>query len=154
MKKFLTILLAGLMSLGVMAQKPTFFERIPEPVKVITLYTGSIILEGIGDGLYDDGQKALGKSLQAVSLGMALSTPFIFDVDKDNWAWYLASYVSLRIGFFDYAYNTTRGLPLGYIGNTSYTDKFMQQVMPPGNQLFARSIFITLGVAIPINELK
>ena len=74
-------------------------------------------------------------------------------MDKDNWWWYAMSYVSLRIGLFDYSYNITRGLPLGYIGSTSTWDKAMQQVAPPGNQLFVRGIFLTIGIVIPINEL-
>ena len=133
--------------------QPGFIERIPEPVKVIGLFTFSIVLEGIGDGLYDEGKKEVGKLLQAVSLGSLLMSPLFLDMDKSNWGWYLASYVSLRIGFFDYSYNLSRGLPMGYIGDTSYWDKGMRQVAPPGPKIFFHSIFITVGFVIPIKEL-
>ena len=34
-------------------------SRISEPAKVILLFGSAVILEAIGDGLYDDGQKEL-----------------------------------------------------------------------------------------------
>ena len=149
--RFLAIILL-FVSVSVFGQDPPRI-KIPEPVKVITLYTASIVLEAVGDGLYDDGQKQLGKCLQAVSLGMLLVSPAVLDMDRDNFWWYLVSYVSLRIGLFDYTYNITRGLPMGYIGNTSYWDKALQEFNPPGLQLWHRSIFFTVGIVIPIKEL-
>ena len=132
---------------------PGFIQRIPEPVKAISLFSASIILDGIGDGLCDSGDKSLGHALQAASTGLLVLSPLFLDMDKDNWWWYAMSYVSLRIGLFDYSYNITRDLPLGYIGSTSTWDKAMQQVAPPGNQLFVRGIFLTIGIVIPLNEL-
>ena len=132
---------------------PGFIQRIPEPVKVITLFTASIILDAVGDGLYDSGDKTLGHALQAASTGLLVLSPLFLDMNKDNWWWYAMSYVSLRIGLFDYSYNITRDLPLGYIGSTSTWDKAIKQLAPPGNQIFVREIFFTVGVIIPINEL-
>lgn len=135
-------------------QKPRL--HIPEPVKVISLYVGAIVLEGIGDALYDDGDKALGKSLQAISLGMLLLSPAILDMNRDNWWWYVITYTSFRVALFDYTYNATRGLPLNTVGTTSYWDKGIEKVgfeAYPGAQLFTRGIFFTLAITIPINEL-
>jgi len=146
------LLLIPVLTFGQYIPEKRYRIQIPEPVKVIGLYTASVVLEAIGDGLYDDGQKQLGKSLQAVSLGMLLVSPAVLDMDRDNFWWYLVSYVSLRIGLFDYTYNVTRGLPLDYIGDSSYTDKVLQEFNPP-HQLMVRGVFFTLGIVIPINEL-
>ena len=158
--KNLSVLILCFLSLNMMSQTvelnfhPTETKfRIPEPVKVISLYAGSIILEGIGDGLYDNGQKELGKCLQAVSLGMVLLSPAILNMDRDNWFWYVLTYTSFRIALFDYTYNITRDLPINHIGTTSYWDKALHEFSPPGAQLFFRGIFCTLAITIPINEL-
>ncbi len=132
---------------------PGFIERISEPTKTILLYAGSVILEGIGDGLYDDGQKELGKLLQATSLGMLIMSPVILDMDRTNWGWYTATYLSFRIGLFDPSYNLTRGLPIGHVGSTSYWDKGLKTFDSGGNKLAFRGLFITAGVTFSIQEL-
>lgn len=154
--RFKTLILLLLLTTTLQAQphRRSVLERIPEPVKVITLYTGAIVLDAVGDGLYDDGNKTWGHALQSASTGLLLTAPFVFDVDRDTWYWYLASYVCLRIALFDPVYNTTRGLPLGYVGNTSLWDKGMQKFAPPeGIKVFGHSVFFMIGVAIPICEL-
>ena len=76
-------------------------------------------------------------------------------MNKDNWWWYLASYISIRIAVFDYSYNITRGLPMSHIGTTSITDKIQQKFNPPaGHIFFPKMIFFTVGITIPIKELK
>jgi len=132
---------------------PVKKQRIPESVRVITVYTLSIALNAIGDGLNDDGKKEWGHACNAMSYGLLLATPFIFNVDKSNWGWYVASYVSLRIALFNPIYNGVRGLPIGYYGDSSISDKFLGWTQPPpGLQLFGRAIFLGIGVSIPINE--
>ena len=134
--------------------KPGFIDRIPEPVKVITLFSASIVLDAVGDGLYDNGDKTAGHAFQAMSTGILLTSPIFLNMDKDNFWWYLVSYVSLRIGLFDYSYNLTRGLPMSYVGTSSISDKFQQKFNPGAGHLwFPKTIFFTLGVVIPINEL-
>lgn len=132
---------------------PVRKSRIPESVKVITVYTLSIALNAIGNGLDDDGHKEWGHACTAMSYGLLLATPFIFNVDKSNWGWYIASYVSLRIALFDPIYNSVRDLPIGYYGDSSVSDQFLQWTQPPtGLQMFGRVIFLGIGISIPINE--
>ena len=150
--RILFLILFAVLSLNAWGQ-PSFIDRIPESVKVITIFSSSIILDAVGDGLYDSGQKTLGHSFQAMSTGILLTSPIFLDMDKDNFWWYIVSYVSLRIGLFDYSYNATRGLPLGYVGTTSLSDKVLQEFNPGSHLWFPRTIFFTLGVVIPINEL-
>jgi len=156
MKKLLLISLLSSLSLFASGQ---YFDSVivkpkkGEAAKVIILYSSSIILNAVGDGLNDDGNKGWGHACNAASIGLLLSSPFIIDYDKKKWFWYLASYTSLRIGLFDYTYNTTRGLGLNYIGGTSTWDKVMKKMNPP-NTYLGRGVFLGFGIAIPIKELK
>lgn len=130
-------------------------KGIPEPVKVIGVCIGSIVLEAIGDALYDDGEKIWGHTFSAMSTGLLVASPFILDIDKKKWPWYFISYASFRIALFDLTYNITRGLPVMQIGNTSFWDKGMQQFAPPGHiQMFGKAIIFTLAISISIKELK
>ena len=147
MKKIILILILSYLFLFTSAQK-----RFPESVKVIGIYSGSIILNAVGDGLNDSGTKGWGHACNAASIGLLLSSPFIIDYDKKKWYWYLISYTSLRIAFFDYTYNATRGLPINYIGGTSTWDKTLKKMNPP-NTYMGRGVFLGFGIAIPINEI-
>ena len=135
-------------------KKPFKQSKIPESVKVIGVYTGSILLNAIGDGLNDSGDKGWGHACNAASVGLLLSSPFIIDYDKSKWGYYLASYVSLRIALFDPSYNLTRGLPVTYIGNTSTWDKGLQKLSPPDGLMFGRGVSFIVGISIPIKEFK
>lgn len=134
-------------------QTPVIKKRLSEPVKVITLYAGSILLDAAGDALNDSQHKDWGHLCNAASVGILLTSPFIIDYEKSKWAWYLTSYIGLRIAIFDYTYNTVRGLPLNYIGNNSNWDYFMRKLNPPDFYL-GRSVAFVIGVSIPINELR
>ena len=127
-------------------------SRIPESVKIISVYAGSIILNAVGDGLNDDGHKGWGHACNAASIGILLTSPFVIDYDKSKWGYYLTSYVALRIATFDYAYNATRGLPLSYIGTTSAWDKGLQKLKPPDGLAMGRLVSLTIGISIPIKE--
>lgn len=144
--KNLFLILFILLSLNVRAE-------IPESIKVIGVYTLSIGLNAVGDALNDNGEKTWGHVSNATSYGLLLAAPFVLDIDKNKWAWYLASYISLRIALFNPIYNSVRGLPIGYYGTSSISDQFMQWTKPPtGIQMFGRSVFFGIGIAIPINE--
>ena len=128
-------------------------KGIPESIKIIGIIAGSVILEAIGDAKYDDGKKEIGKLYQAVSVGILVASPFILDIDQSKWGWYFASYVSFRIALFDPIYNLTRGLPMGYIGSTSFWDKGVNYFNPPeGMKVFGHSIFLIVAISIPINH--
>ena len=152
--RLLTIILL-FVTITVNAQYQKRIDRITifEPVKVITIFTASILLDAVGDGLYDNGQKTWGHSLQAASTGLLLMSPLFLNMDKDNFWWYLISYTSLRIALFDYTYNITRGLPLEYRGTTSVWDKTLNELNPPST-MWHRSMFLTIGIVIPIQQLK
>jgi len=127
--------------------------KFSEPAKVILLFGSAVILEAIGDGLYDDGQKELGKLFQASSVGLLVASPFILNVDKSKWFWYFLSYTSMRMALFDPAYNLTRGLNMGYTGNTSYWDRGIQMFDPPqGMKIWGHSVVFIIAITIPINN--
>ena len=128
--------------------------KFSEPVKVILLFGSAVIIEAIGDGLYDDGQKELGKLFQATSVGLLVASPFILNVDKSKSYWYLLSYTTMRMALFDPAYNLTRGLNMGYTGNTGYWDKGVQMFDPPyGMKVFGHSVVFIIAISIPLDQL-
>jgi len=120
-------------------------------LKVIGIYTASIILNGIGDGLNNSNRKTAGHVINALSIGMLVASPFLMDYDKKKWYWYFATYTSLRIGLFDWTYNMTRKLPFGYVGTTAPTDKFYKILVLNPN--IPRPIFLSLGIVIPLTKL-
>ena len=122
-----------------------------EKWKVIALYSGSIILNGIGDGLNDSNHKTAGHIFNAASLGILMLSPLVFNFQKDKWYWNALSYICLRAGLLDLTYNLTRILPSNYIGSTSLTDKFYNSIGV--NPMYPRAIFFVLGFAIPLNRL-
>lgn len=157
--KIVCIFLLMVLSIGTFAQNFSgnfkLYQkksRIPESVKVISVYAGSIILDAVGDGLNDSGDKGWGHACNALSTGLLLVSPFVIDYDKSKWGYYLASYVCLRISLFDYSYNLTRNLPLNYIGGTSTWDKFLGKIKPPDGLAWGRSVSFVVGISIPIKE--
>lgn len=150
--KYLLVLLASISVLcRTGAQDTRVHHRIPEPVKVIALYTGSVLLNAAGDGLNDSGQKAYGHLCNAGSIGLLLMSPLMIDYNKSRWAWYLTTYVTLRISFFDYTYNMARGLPLDYIGTSNYWDRMLGNI-PGGGVHIGRAGALIIGIAIPVNR--
>jgi len=115
------------------------------------LMTTSISLNAMGDGYNDMDKKELGHVLNAFSIGSLLAIPITCDINKKKWWVYPLQYTFIRIGSFDYIYNTTRKLPLNYIGNSSLTDKFWQKFGP---DYFTRAWFFSMGIIIPIDILK
>jgi len=117
-------------------------KAVPWQVTGIAIF--ATVTEAIGDGMYDNGDKVVGKALQAVSLGSHFL--YIEPMRNSEAHWLLAGVVEMfwRFILFDAVYNLTRGESIGYIGDTSYWDKGMQAFAPPPiMRLFAD------GVAIP-----
>jgi hypothetical protein len=134
----------------------TFFEKIPTPVKIITLQLSAITLNAVSDAwISQDHNRELAHLFNATSIGITLLTPFICDLERSDWLAYLGSYVCFRISFFDIVYNTTRGDPWNMRRNASYWDLGLNQFNPPGGiELFGRSLFFMVGVTIPITEIR
>jgi len=122
-----------------------------EKWKVITLYSASVIFNGIGDGLNDSRQKTIGHLFNAASVGTLVLSPAIFNYDKDKWFWYVLTYTCLRAALFDITYNLTRNMPANNTGSTCITDKYynIQGVSP----MYPRAIFFAVGFTIPLTKL-
>ena len=147
MKKIITILLI-ISSLNVAGQ---YKNQNKEAYKTIALFTTSIVLGGIGDALNDDGMKPYGHACDALSIGLLVASPFLLDIDKSNWASYILSYTFIRFALFDASYNLTRGLPVGYVGNSCLTDKALRATASPDSWIIgAKSISLVIGFSIPI----
>jgi len=122
-----------------------------EKWKVIALYSGSIILNGIGDGLNESSHKTAGHLFNAASIGALLLSPVLLNYKKDNWIWYILTYTCLRAALFDISYNLTRNLPFNYTGSTSISDKVYNSLRV--SPIYPRTIFLVVGFAIPLTKL-
>jgi hypothetical protein len=149
---FLTISLSGFSQGNYQQVLKEIKMNTHEPIKVIGIYAGSILLNAVGDGLNDSGHKTAGHICDALSLGLLITSPFIIDYDKSKWGYYLATYCFLRIAMFDPTYNLTRGQNIGYVGTSNEWDRTINKIDPSG-LAFGRAICFTLGICIPINEL-
>src|SRR6056297_3250259 len=73
--------------------------------EILGIFASSILLDAVGDGLNDRGDKVWGHGLNAASTGVLLASPFIIDIELEKWRWYAGSYMLMRIGLFDFTYN-------------------------------------------------
>ena len=124
------------------------------PWKVTGIAVFATVAEAIGDGMYDNGNKMPGKAFQATSL--ASHFLYIPVMQNSNANWLLIPIIEMcwRFILFDAVYNLTRGLPIGYIGNTSYWDKGMQSFAPPtGMRLFADGVATAFVIKFTFDKL-
>lgn len=161
MKKLIIILLLSCSVLSQAQYNPyTKKDYRNEVIKSLAINTAIIALDAVGDGLLDEGRQTgnqnmmvYGHALQAASVGVLLSKPLIQNLDKRGWALDITSFVFIRAALFDPMYNTTRGLPITYVGDTSAWDKAIGATKsPPAWNIAGRSWCLLIGVMIPINE--
>jgi len=119
---------------------------------VVAWNVATVAVGAIGDGLNDEGEKVAGHLLKGVEVGMLISGPLLFKIRLNEAGWYISSYVFTRYALFDGMYNRTRGLPVLYNGDSSWYDRTMKK-MPDHGKVFTKSLFLMVGIAIPINEL-
>jgi hypothetical protein len=150
MKTTLTALLLFTLLFSGFCQNFTPYKNTHQNLKTDILFISSIGLGAIGDGLNDSNHKVGGHILNALSIGVLLSMPFILDVNKKKWWVYGLKYSFIRFGTFGPLYNKVRGLPINYVGTSSLDDRLYrwtnQQPM-----LFDRIFFTTMGFVIPID---
>ena len=115
----------------------------------VGLMATSIVLNGVGDGLYDEGHKTLSKSFKAASLVTLVSVPVFTRVDRRNGLKYVASFALLRYGLFNTSYNLSRGLPYNYMGTTSVQDRALKHVP---DYLISMSRFTAICLVIDLNK--
>ncbi len=152
MKRLFSILLI-VVCLSANAQYNPYKHSHKEGYKAIALFTTSIVLSAVGDGLNDEGFKTYGHLLNAASTGLLVASPFILDIDRSNWLFYIVSYSFIRAGLFDTSYNLTRGLPANYVGNSSFWDKGVAATKSTDSWLVAgKSFCLMVGWVIPIRE--
>ena len=157
MKKAITLILTLFLVLSLQAQNFKLYkpqkEEMREGLKVIGVYTASIIFDAMADGYRDEGNKQLSHALEAASIGTLVASPFIIKYERDKWGWYIGTYACLRYTFFDYTYNVTRGLPLSYRGTTSVYDEILGKA-PPEYINFTKYVSFVVGVSIPLDKFR
>ncbi|MDH3382315.1 MAG: hypothetical protein OEL54_06385 [Flavobacteriaceae bacterium] len=148
MKKHLYILLLLTFSSFSYSQYPKGY--ISKQIKIDAGLIGAVVFDAWGDAENDNGNKALAHALNAASVACLLVTPFLADIEQDQWAKYIIKYGFIRFVAFDYTYNYQRNLPFNYLGNTSNYDKNLKK-FDPGLIAFTKSVTLIVGFTIPIN---
>ena len=130
------------------------------PWKITFVAISATTLEAVGDALYDMGkgtnqnQMRAGKVFQAASLGEHFLYSPVMKDSEASWLWIPVIEACWRFIIFDAVYNLTRGLPISYIGNTSYWDRGMKSFAPPaGMRLFADCIVGIFVVKLTFDKL-
>lgn len=117
------------------------------------MFTTSIALNAVGDGLNTAGNKDLGHLCNALSIGVTLSIPFVIDIKKDEWYWYLLEYSFIRFATFDYIYNISAGNDLTYYGQSQGYDKFLGKQEEWGVAVIKGTVLM-IGVSINFQKTK
>lgn len=109
------------------------------------------ILEAVYEGLYDNGKKTVSGIVEFLhKLVVVGTTAFVTYgvtvgmIDIPVWKLILG-FVFIRFLLFDYTYNITRKLPLGFIGTTKIYDKVMSKLTSWGH--FVKVICGVVGTA-------
>ena len=123
-----------------------------KPYLIILYLIVLIALGASSDALNDTGMKTIGHTLGALEVGGLLICATLFRINLSQLFAFIAAYVCFRIVGFDYIYNLVAGLPLDYHGDSSLWDGFLSQ-FPHHGILFARAIFLAVGVSIPFKFL-
>jgi hypothetical protein len=91
-------------------------------------------LEAVYEGLYDNGKKTISGIVELLhKLVVVGTTAFVTygvtvgTIDTPIWKLILG-FVFIRFLLFDYIYNITRKLPLGFIGTTKIYDRVMSKL--------------------------
>lgn len=155
---FLTLIISQFVNAQNISFTPeeALWDRIPPAAKILTIHLTSITLDAIGDAwIAQDRNRTAAHCFTATSLGLEMIGPFLIEPNMDNWWVYLSSYIFIRASLFDIVYNKTRGLPWNARHDASYWDLAVNQLNPPaGAEAFSRGIIFTIGIWIPISELR
>ena len=134
-------------------------KQAQTPWKITIIAVSTTTLEAVGDALYDMGkgtnqnQMMAGKSLQGASLGGHFLYIPTLKNSEASWLWTPFIETLWRIALFDLVQNLTRGLPIGYIGNTSYWDRGMQSFAPPaGMRILFDCVVATFAITLTFDK--
>jgi hypothetical protein len=144
--KYILILLV-LFSLNTQAQ-----DSIPPrrgSLVTLALFSGSVIMGGIGDGLNSRAHYASGHLLNAASVASLIAVPLLVKISGHDKFRYLASYVLIRYAFFDMAYNKAAQRPANFMGGKNYYDETLSRIPTP---VINGSKALSLGFVFMINS--
>ena len=128
---------------------------------LIALVFTSLVLGGIGDGLFDAGKKAPGKLLQDLEIMSLLLFPLVLVL---GWMQYLPTvrdivtqfllffggYICVRFSIFDYLVTLPQpNVKLTHIGTVGWYARLLNRFKAPWyGWLTARIVFLTAGIKL------
>jgi hypothetical protein len=128
-------------------------DRDHQALKTILVYSGSILLNGVGDGLIYNHHKNWGYACNTLSIGTLIASPLVIKYDKHKWYGYILDYAFLRYTLYDSGYNITNGDKYQYLLVNDRIDKMFRKA-PAGMRSFDKVITLIVGISLPINDYK
>lgn len=119
---------------------------------VISYLLTLVALGAVGDGLNNSGVQTWGHLLNALEIAGLFLFLIVFKITT----WRIAiicliSYTCFRVFGFDYLRNIVAGQELFYMGGDNWWDMSLVK-QHPGGLLFARVLFLALGIGLTIKE--
>ena len=117
---------------------------------VIIYLIALVCIGAVGDGLNNAGIQKWGHLINALEFGFVFLTLIVLKVTTWREALIcLITYTCFRIFGFDYLRNIVAGQELIYMGGENWWDLALVR-QHPGGLLFARLLFLALGIGLPI----
>ena len=146
MKVAISILLALFLITSVQAQD-SLSTRKKHPLLEIGVFTASVIMNGLGDGLNSRTYYNSGHLLSAASIGSLLVLPIF---SKADWK-YPITYLGIRYALFDAFYNIGAHRKLSYEGGKNYYDEGAGKL---GTKTLDATKIASLGFVIYLDTKK
>lgn len=128
---------------------------------IILLYLLIAVAAGAtGDGLNNAGIQTWGHLLEAAEVAILMFAFYAIDQDKvltlREVLLMFGTYICLRFAFFDYLYNIAAGNSLTYLSHNNFWGKLWLEWLKaePVGIVWARSLFLGLGILLPIKYLR
>ena len=112
-----------------------------------------VILSALSDSLNFRGNKTAGHALRYIELPGLIAATFVCGIT--GWVdtgLFILAYGFIRFALFSYIWNIVTGQHWTYVGVVDPVDRFLSK-FPAHGVLFARVVFLIVGIAITIKEL-
>ena len=112
-----------------------------------------VILSALSDSLNFRGNKTAGHALRYIELPLLIAATMICGIT--GWielGLFIVAYAFVRFALFSYIWNIVTGQHWTYVGVVDPVDRFLRK-FPAHGILFARVVFLVVGIAITIKEL-
>ena len=153
MKKANIIILLILgMSVSAQNYNPFYLEekndewRFKEAAITLAVNFVSVGLDAVGSSFIQQGRTEYGYMMRGMSKFTLVARPFLSNMNRNDWGWYISSYILLNMSVYENIHRLTGGTECYFThlwGNT-----------PKKHKLAFETLYFGVSVAIPLTSLK